>query len=592
MNTPDPFKLVSRVGLRWATLAASVAAVSAILLLAISGWFLTAAAIAGASGGAVALAFNYLIPSAAIRLFALVRTASRYGERLLSHRAALRAMADLRSELFRKLAAQDGRRAPSLSSGDASARLLGDIDGLEDLVIRRPARLAALVAAAASIALVALAGWPAALTLAAALAILPALLRILSRRLTSEAADAAADALGTLRAMFVDYAAARAEIAAYGLAKHVSIRLEQTTARLDAARRRLFIGEGVLAAGLLAYGGVTVALVLALARGPAPMIALALLAAAAAIEAMAGVSRTALKRASVAAALRRIDALSNLSAPLAWPQAAAAAMLPARIRLGKKRLRPGARIAIIGASGSGKTILLETLAGIRATAIDIAVDHVSPARCPDTQLRAQFALAAQDAPMLAGTIADNLRLARAGLTEADLWQALRITCLDARVASAPAGLDTMLGETGGILSGGERKRLALARALLAGRPWLLLDEPTEGLDAATEALVVARLRDWLDATGTGLILVSHRAMPLILTDQRIAIGTIGGLKPDAQTYPEDQRIEVEPHVLRANCRGVEPSRRTDFYIFGVNIDEEALRNVNVDTGLGGPAKTV
>lgn len=577
-------------GMRWATLAAAVAALSAILLLAISGWFLTAAALAGASGVTAALAFNYLIPSAAIRLFALLRTGSRYGERLLSHRAALRAMADLRSDLFGKLAAQDGRTAPSLSGGDASARLLGDIDALEDLVIRQPARLAALIAAATSIALVALAGWQAALALTVMLAILPLLLRVLAGRLTREPAQAAAEALGALRTQFVEYAAARPEIAAYGLAERVAARLEATSATLDAARKDLFVGEGVLAAIMLAYGGATVALVLALATGPAPFVALALLAAAAAVEAMAGLSRTALKRASVDAALHRLDAIADTAPPR--PQAPAEAMTPARVRLGKTRLRPGARIAVIGESGSGKTILLETLAGLRNAPLDITVDHLSPARWSATQLRAHFALAAQDAPMLAGTIADNLHLARAGVTKDDMWQALHTACLDTRVASAPAGLDTILGEAGGILSGGERKRLALARALLAGRPWLLLDEPTEGLDAATEAVVIARLRAWLDATGTGLILVSHRATPLTLADQRIAIGDIGSLESNAEAHANHQRVEMDAHSLRADRRCIEPRRRADLDIFGVDVDKESLRNIDIDPGLRRPAETV
>lgn len=579
MSPRHPLDLGSRNGLRWATLAASVAAISAILLLATSGWFLTAAAIAGASGVTVAMTFNYLIPSAAIRFFAVLRTGSRYGERLLSHRAALRAMADLRSDLFRRMAAQDGRTAPSLSGGDASARLLGDIDALEDLVIRQPARVAALIAAATSVALVALAGWQAALALTVALAILPMLLREAGRRLTRKPAQAAADALADLRTQFVEYAAARAEIAAYGLAERVSTRLEAPIAALDAARKRLFIGEGVLAAVMLAYGGGAVALVLILATGPAPYVALALLAAAAAVEAMAGLSRTALKRASVDAALRRLDAIADATPTVPWPQAGSEAIVPARVRLGRARLRPGARIVITGESGSGKTILLETLAGVRNAPLDLAVDHLSPARCPATQLRAQFALAAQDAPMLAGTIADNLRLARAGVTEADMRQALHVACLDTRIAAAPAGLNTILGEAGGILSGGERKRLSLARALLAGRPWLLLDEPTEGLDAATEAIVIARLRDWLDATDTGLILVSHRAMPLILADQRIAIGDIAravSSEPDAEPDADDQRIEIDAHVLRAHRGRIEPRGRANLDVFGVNIDEHAF----------------
>ena len=121
--------------LRRATLCAVIAALAGIALLALAGWFLTAAAMAGAAGTLAVQAFNYLVPSAAIRLLAILRTVSRYGERLWSHRAALEAMGGLRASLFARLAAQDSRTALPLSSGDAAARLTGDIDaGLNEKV--------------------------------------------------------------------------------------------------------------------------------------------------------------------------------------------------------------------------------------------------------------------------------------------------------------------------------------------------------------------------------------------------------------------------------------------------------------------------
>jgi ATP-binding cassette subfamily C protein CydC len=104
--------------------------------------------------------------------------------------------------------------------------------------------------------------------------------------------------------------------------------------------------------------------------------------------------------------------------------------------------------------------------------------------------------------------------------------ALQIVALEARVAAAPDGLNTWLSSDGGFLSGGERKRLALARALLAGRPWLLLDEPTEGLDSATEQAVVDNLDAWLDQTGTGLVIVSHRPDPLRLAHRNLSISSL------------------------------------------------------------------
>ena len=134
-------------------------------------------------------------------------------------------------------------------------------------------------------------------------------------------------------------------------------------------------------------------------------------------------------------------------------------------------------------------------------------------------VRAVFALSPQDALFLSGTIRDNLRVARAGLDDERLWAALDVACLAADVRAMPHGLDQWIGDGGARLSGGQRKRLSIARALLAGKPWLLLDEPSEGLDMATEARLAHRLDIWLRDTGAGLVVASHRPALLALAGE-------------------------------------------------------------------------
>lgn len=507
-----------------ASLAAGLAAISSIGLLGVSGWFLTGAALAGAAGLAAVTAFNYLIPSALIRLLAITRTVTRYGERIWSHQAALEHMAGLRAGIFARLAAQDGRKVADFAPGDASARLIGDIGALEDLIIRGPARAGALAAAATSVALALLAGWRPALLLGVMLALLPFLLRHLSARLTRGPAEVAAEKLGTLRARYVELAAARAEIVAYGLAEPMIAGLAPEIAAYDRARRTLFVAEAIQAGMLIVYGGIVVVGILFLSQASAPFVALAMLSAAAGVEGMAAISRTAIRRSAVEAGLSRLVELRGLEGE---PEKAATIPIAAEpIRLGCEALSPGSRVAVIGPSGSGKTRLLETLCGLRGDDLPLFVGARPVQVCPARELTAQFALVAQDAPMLAGTVADNLRLARPGIHEDEMRQALRIAQLADRITAAPAGLETRLGEAGGYFSGGERKRLALARALLARRPWLLLDEPTEGLDAATEAALVTALDAWLRETGTGLVLVSHRPAPLALAERRIAVESL------------------------------------------------------------------
>ena len=147
---------------------------------------------------------------------------------------------------------------------------------------------------------------------------------------------------------------------------------------------------------------------------------------------------------------------------------------------------------------------------------------------PTAHTRPAFALAPQDAALIAGTVRANLALAGSHADEA-LWDALADAALEARVRALPQGLDTWIGENGERLSGGERRRLCLARALLRDAPWLLLDEPTEGLDPATETLVVQRLDARLKRTGQGLVLVSHRPAPRALCDQELPIRPAGAI---------------------------------------------------------------
>jgi ATP-binding cassette subfamily C protein CydC len=510
-------------GLRRASLSAVLAALSGVALLGFSGWFLAGAALAGAAGGAALQSFNYLIPSAAIRLAAIARTGGRYLERLLAHEAALGALAELRVSLFSRLAAKDPRAVPGLSTGEGTARLTSDVDTLEDQIIRTPTRPAALAGAAMAVGLAAFSGPFAAALLALALAGLVPLAGWLSARRVDAAAAEATSRASAIKAAVADQLAASAEIAVYGLSDQVAAALGEQAARMDGARRRMARGEALVAGLLTAAGPMLAAAMLVLAQlwgASAPRAALAALAAAAAAETLGGWVRARTRSAAMAAASARLAALGTQAhAP---PPAAAPAGLG--LDIAGHQLAPGARLALTGASGSGKTRLLETLAGWRADAPQpLALGGISVAALSFETLAQSFALAPQAPRLISGSVADNLRLAAPGLSEAALWDALEVARLADDVRALPHGLLTDLGEGAGQLSGGQRKRLALARALLAGRPWLLLDEPSEGLDPATEAELVQRLKTWLDQTGTGLILTSHRPAPLALAARRLEL---------------------------------------------------------------------
>lgn len=513
-------------GFRVAGALAIAAVIAAVLLLGLSGWFITGAALAGLGGVLAAQGFNYLVPSALIRLLAIIRTASRYGERLYGHRAALMALATVRARLFdRILTVRDVR---AVSASDAVTRLVQDIGALEDSLVRKPALPAALAGSLIGLGLAWLASPWASLALLALLAMIAVGTHLASPRLLVKAAADMAGALARLKGRMVDYAAASPEIFAYDLAPAIERSLVADAATLDTARRRFARGEAIIDAGLTVGSGIAMGTILTTSHASAPLTVLAVLAAAGTIESLAAYMRGVSRNALVAAALARLDAMA-VRPPMPAP------VEPLPIPVGRMiafdrdgvrvRLEAGDRLGLAGRSGSGKTSLLETLAGIRPADTDcgIRIDDRPIAALPLEVVRAAFSLSPQDAQLLSGTVRDNLRVARAGLTDEELWTGLEVVCLAGDIRAMPQGLDQWVGDGGARLSGGQRKRLSIARAILAGRPWLLLDEPSEGLDMVTEARLADRLDTWLRETGTGLAVASHRPALLALAGRERTI---------------------------------------------------------------------
>ena len=270
---------------------------------------------------------------------------------------------------------------------------------------------------------------------------------------------------------------------------------------------------GLLQACLVAM---TLTAVSALASSAAlPLLALSVLAALAGMEGASGLLRAAQQQGAYREAVSRLD--SVLVAPVAG--AVAPPSRASKLQIGGRDLALGGRLAITGASGCGKTILLESLVGLRtAPPGQILFDGQPLEAEPLGWARSLFAHAPQDCRLLTGSIADNLRLADQSADEAAMWDVLAEAQLDARVRGLPQGLATWIGDGGEVLSGGERRRLSLARAYLRPAPWLLLDEPTEGLDRETETSLVTALDRRLSRTRQGLIVVSHRPAPLRLCE--------------------------------------------------------------------------
>ena len=532
-----------------AAICAVLVSVGAVVLLGLSGWFLTASAVAGLGGVLVAKTFNYLIPSAMIRLLAILRTVGRYGERITGHDAALNALAALRPQLFSGLARAPVSHSLSLSSGEASARLMQDVDAIQNRFVRLSAPWGAGTAVLASLILCTFAGWTTALSVFAITVLGMLVAAYIGRKQSAQAGHDVQESAGRLKHEMSSLVAAAPELRAYAMTGLAIEKLSQHAAAYDAANERLALSGATIMASQALFTALAVAAVYLTSTGGHPALtALAILGSVASIDAAGTLMNAIRQNGAVKSACLRLDELLGEDAHTGQSVDEPLAALIAIEKL--PVLSPRKRLGITGASGGGKTTLIERLMHLRPVVEGEAqlgghdLASVSPASA-----RALFAYAPQQAHFLSGTLADNLRLAAPRATDEELWAALKDACMDHYFEQAPLGLKTPLGENGALLSGGERRRVGLARAYLRSAPFLILDEPTEGLDADTEATVIERLDARLKTTGQGLILISHRPAPLSLCCYAATVNGIARdgrvmIEPTLQQGPSEQSLVV------------------------------------------------
>ncbi len=495
---------------------AVLSALSGVALLALAGKGV-AAGVAGLAGLA---ALIWLRPLVALR--PLLRWAERYA----THSAGFAALADTRVWFFRRLAARMPGGIGHRGSGDLLGRIIADVDALDRLylgvLVPAAGALAVVLAIAlllgAEPALLALVVLPLGVALALPLLLAPAAAR---------AAHESAEARGRLRAAAADPLAGLEDILATGAEGPAAARLAAADAALMQSQRR-FAGRSALAGSmgaLLTQAALLGALAWGLLGGLPALVVLALFLCVAAAEALGVMPRAGSALALAAAGARRLFDAADTPPPVAPPANPAAEPADSTLRLegvafawapGTPVLRgihltlaPGERVAILGPSGAGKSSLAALLARLRdPDAGRITLGGLDLREWDAAALRRRIVILSQHARIFDDSIAANLRLAAPDAPDAALWRALAKAGLARTVEALPDGLDTRCGEGGAFLSGGEGRRLALARALLPPAAILVLDEPTAGLDAATERAFLQTLDT--AAEGRSLLLVTHR----------------------------------------------------------------------------------
>jgi ATP-binding cassette, subfamily C, bacterial CydC len=509
---------------------AVLAALAAIGLITVAGWFIAAMALAGASGAAI----NYYTPAAAIRAFAILRTGGRYAERVATHEATLRGLTGLRSWLFRKLIPLAPARLSALRSGELFSRLRADIDALEHfyLAVLVPAAVAlATLAIALVICLIVLPAAASALLFGALCAgvVLPVWLQ---RRAADDASQAVRET-AALRGMLLDAIRGHSELLAWGGVAAHSAGIDSLAASLESRRRRIEHVQALSGGSVGFLAQLTLLSVLAFGLAavhigslrPALLVMLSLLTLTS-FETIAPLSEAlASWRATLTAGARVFelaDASPAFLEPAASPPLPAAPVIVfenAHLRYGEDApwalegvdltLGAGARVAVVGPSGAGKSSLLTALLKFyplqrgRVWFGEQPLDALQ-----GDALRQHIAVIAQQTVLFNLSLRENLLLAAPDADAERIERAVRMAQLQPFVASLPQGYDTLLGEQGAQVSGGEARRIAIARALLKDAPVLVLDEPTEGLDAGTARDLYASLE--AAASHRTLLLITHR----------------------------------------------------------------------------------
>ncbi|MFF3729890.1 thiol reductant ABC exporter subunit CydD [Streptomyces sp. NPDC002476] len=524
-----------------ALLLGSLALGSSVGLMAVSGWLISRAS-------EQPPVLYLMVAVTATRAFGIGRAVFRYAERLVSHDAVLRMLAELRVAVYRGLE----RIAPAglrrTRRGDLLSRLVADVDALQDYWLRwlLPAGTAVLVGAA-TVGFVGLLLPAAGAVLAVGLLLAGAGVPWISgacslqaeRRLAPARADLATrvtDLLGGTAELTVAGALpARAERAreADGVLTRISARAAAATA-LGGGLTALIGGLTVVATALVALPAVRDG------RLAGVELAVVVLTPLAAFEAVTGLPLAVQFRQRVERSAERVYEVLDAPLPVHEPESPAQAPdspFPLEVRglsaryPGAERdaldavdltLTAGRRIAVVGLSGSGKTTLAQVLLRfLDARAGTYRIGGVDACALEGDTVRTFVGLCAQDAHVFDSSIRENLRLARPGATDGELRAALGQARLLDWAEALPEGLDTLVGEHGARLSGGQRQRLALARAVLADFPVLVLDEPAEHLDLATAD---ALTEDLLDATrGRTTVLITHRLRGLEAVDEVLVL---------------------------------------------------------------------
>jgi ATP-binding cassette subfamily C protein CydC len=534
---PHSTWLAGGIFLSLMTVLASVA------LLTLSGWFISASAIAGmVAVDGNTLAFNFMLPAAQIRALAITRTLGRYGERLVTHEATFRVLAGIRSWFFQQLIPLVPGRFSTIRSGDLLSLMTADIDALDALYLRllAPAIVAAIGVTAVTVFL---AFYSPIISLATGLMLIIASVGgpWVFNRLGRTGAEEIVVLAANFRIRQVDMMQGLADLIANQAYGRFSGFIERFSDRMINTQRQNNRLSAISSALTLMLSQITLLMALILAAISfndgllsGSDLALVIFCVIAAFELVMPLPQAMQMLAKTGKAARRIRQVAEMSPTITRPTQALAMPNSYDLQLNdvsfcysdqqglvlkniSLTIPQASKIAIVGANGSGKTTLLHLLMRYYDPDQGSVLLAGQDLKQLDTdELMTCFGVLSQRSQLFAATIKENLLIAKPDALATELDIAIKAAGLENFIGFLPDGLDTWVGESGVKVSGGEARRIALARLYLKNAPVLILDEPTEGLDSDTERDVFKALANF--ARDKTVVMVTHREAGLNLVD--------------------------------------------------------------------------
>lgn len=543
-----------------------------ISLLAISGWFITLMAIAGNTG----ITVNYFTPAAIIRFLAIIRTAGRYSERMLTHRATFNALAYLRHYFYQQLEPLLPYYQMDLRSGNLLARMQQDIDNLDNFYLRvlLPI-LVALISVPIVSYVLAILSPKIAFVILMALLIVAFLLPILSYLSSRVLARKKTQLQSQLTETLVNGISAIKTLLVYQVSVNYQRTVFQITEQYYDVRYRLVKIEAALSAitFMIIHLSALICLFILLpslstgeidSKSLVAVILLVLVS----FETVNSMPLALQLLPQTLASAARLFTIIDKEKPLdfgnqpvqqgeinyqhltfAYPQQKTPTLFDINLSI-----KAGEKVAIIGASGAGKSTLVNLLMGFwptgkalssnynklspnpsaRQSAIKnstqpqinkgkITVADIELSQLDRQSLRQHIALMSQQGHIFDATIADNLRLAKHDASDEELRQVCQLVNLTDFIDSLTKGFDTWLGSTGTGLSGGQVQRLQIAQLLLRSARVLVLDEPTKGLDRQNEQQIMTNILAHVEQKKQSLIVITHKPLMLEKMDKIIVM---------------------------------------------------------------------